>query len=83
MRPPPDDPDKRCLQCHGQAHIAELNPAERVWLALKDALAWRTFDDVLALQEAVAVHVEGLEASTLQSLTAYPYLSPILHAQTP
>lgn len=64
-------------------YAPELNPAERVWLALKDALAWRTFDDVLALQEAVAVHVVGLEASTLQSLTAYPYLSPILHAQTP
>jgi len=61
-------------------YAPELNPAERVWLALKDALAWRTFDDVLALQEAVAVHVEGLEAATLQSLTAYPYLSPILHA---
>ena len=62
-------------------YAPELNPAERVWLALKDALAWRTFDDVLALQEAVAVHVEGLEATTLQSLTAYPYLSPVLHAQ--
>lgn len=63
-------------------YAPELNPAERVWLALKDALAWRTFDDVLALQEAVAVKVEGLAAATLQSLTAYPYLSPLLHAQT-
>jgi cytochrome b subunit of formate dehydrogenase len=23
------DPDKRCLQCHGQAHIAEMHPVER------------------------------------------------------
>ncbi|MBL9120273.1 MAG: cytochrome b/b6 domain-containing protein [Phycisphaerae bacterium] len=26
----PDDPDKRCLQCHGQAHIGKLTPAERL-----------------------------------------------------
>lgn len=26
---PGADSDRRCLQCHGQAHIAELSPAER------------------------------------------------------
>ncbi|MCC6678516.1 MAG: hypothetical protein IT436_15380 [Phycisphaerales bacterium] len=38
-----DDTDRRCLQCHGQAHIGELGPAERrsmvgTWLE-KDAPA--------------------------------------------
>jgi cytochrome b subunit of formate dehydrogenase len=26
----PDNPDRRCLQCHGQEHIGTLNPEERL-----------------------------------------------------
>ena len=62
-------------------YAPELNPAERVWLALKDDLAWRLFEDLLALQDALAEHIEGLDAAALRSLTAYPYLIPALHAQ--
>jgi len=29
-QPPAADPDRRCLQCHGQEHIGKLNPAERL-----------------------------------------------------
>lgn len=62
-------------------YAPELNPAERVWLALKDSLAWRTFNNLRALQDALAVRIESLAAATLQSLTAYPYLTPALHAR--
>jgi hypothetical protein len=62
-------------------YAPELNPTERVWLALKDTLAWRPFDKLSALQEALAVSLEALDAPSLQSLTTYPYLIPALHAQ--
>jgi len=61
-------------------YAPELNPTERVWLAVKDTLAWRIFEDVLALQDALAERIEGFDPATLQSLTAYSYLSPILYA---
>ena len=37
----------------------ELNPTERVWLAVKNDLAWRLFEDVLTLQDALAERIEG------------------------
>jgi len=58
----------------------ELNPAERVWLAVKDGLAWRCFDDLLALQDTLAQRIQGLDADTLRSLIAYPYLMAAIHA---
>lgn len=61
-------------------YAPEVNPCERVWLAVKDELAWRTFDDVLALQDALAAIIEALDADALQSLTAYPYLMAAIHA---
>lgn len=38
----PDDPNKRCFNCHAQEHIAKLNPAERLsmvgtWLGTEPA----------------------------------------------
>jgi transposase len=61
-------------------YAPELNPAERVWLAVKDGLAWRCFDDLLTLQDALAEHIEALDPDTLRSLIAYPYLVNTLHA---
>lgn len=61
-------------------YAPEVNPCERVWLAVKDELAWRTFDDVLALQAALAAIIEALDLDALQSLTAYPYLMAAIHA---
>jgi len=62
-------------------YAPELNPCERVWLALKDDLAWRCFADVSALQDALALTLAALTPDALQSLTAYPYLTLALYAQ--
>lgn len=62
-------------------YAPELNPVERVWLAIKDDLAWRCFDDLHALQAALAPIIEGLDADTLRSLIAYPYITDAIHAR--
>lgn len=61
-------------------YAPELNPAERVWRTLKDALAWRCFADLAALQTYVVQVVEAWTASMLQSLTAYPFIIEALNA---
>ena len=58
----------------------ELNPCERVWLAVKDHLAWHCFDDLLALQDPLAEFLKVYDASAFQSLIAYPYLTHAIHA---
>jgi len=64
-------------------YAPELNPAERVWQHVKDGLAWRCFDDLLALQDALVPIIEGLDTETLRSLAAYPYLTAALDALAP
>jgi transposase len=61
-------------------YAPELNPAERVWRALKDALAWQCFADLTALQAQVVRVVEAWTAEMLQSLTAYPFIMDALNA---
>lgn len=61
-------------------YAPELNPCERVWLALKDDLAWRCFDDLLPLQDALATRIEGYDPAHFQSLIAYPYITRAIHA---
>lgn len=61
-------------------YAPELNPAERVWRALKDALAWQCFADLAALQTQVVRVVEAWTAQMLQSLTAYPFIMGALNA---
>lgn len=61
-------------------YAPELNPCERVWLAVKDRLAWRSFDDLAARQDHLATIIEGFEPAALQSLIAYPYLTDAIHA---
>lgn len=56
------------------AYAPELNPCERVWQAIKDRLAWRTFPDLVALQDTVADLFAGYEDDTFASLVAYPFL---------
>jgi hypothetical protein len=46
-------------------YAPELNPAERVWRALKDALAWQCFVDLAALQARVVTIMEALKALPL------------------
>lgn len=61
-------------------YAPELNPAERVWRALKDTLAWQCFDDLAALQAHVVQVVQAWTAEVLQSLTAYPFIMNALNA---
>jgi transposase len=61
-------------------YCPELNPIERVWRDLKDALAWRQFTDLEAQQDDLGDLLRAYEASTLQTLTGYPYLVEATYA---
>jgi transposase len=58
----------------------ELNPIERVWRDLKDALAWLHFTTLEAQQAYIGDLLQAYPASTLQSLTRYAYLVEAVHA---
>ncbi len=58
----------------------ELNPIERVWRAVKDALAWKQFTEVDALQHYVGELRGSDDAVALQSLTAYAYFVEAVNA---
>ena len=66
-----------------EPYAPELNPAERVWQALKDQLAWRCFANLAELQTAVVAIVRDWEAEMLRSLTAYPYIMAAVNALAP
>jgi hypothetical protein len=57
-----------------------LNPIERVWRDLKDALAWLPFPSLDVQQDYIAHLLAGYEAATLQALTRYTYLLEAIHA---
>jgi transposase len=61
-------------------YCPELNPIERVWRDLKDALAWLHFPNLEAQQDYIADLLQAYEAATLQSLTSYPYFVEAIHA---
>ncbi len=58
----------------------ELNPIERGWRDLKDALAWLQFPTLEVQQDYIATLLRAYEAATLQSLTGYPYLVEAIYA---
>ncbi len=64
-------------------YAPELNPAERVWQALKDVLAWHCFTDLAALQARVIELVQAWDAELLRSLTAYPCIMDAINALSP
>ncbi len=64
-------------------YAPELNPAERVWEALKDELAWGCFADLAALQARVVAIVQTWDAAMLRSLTAYPFIMDAINALSP
>ncbi len=64
-------------------YAPEVNPAERVWQALKDALAWQCFRDLAHLQARVGQIVRGWDADLLRSLTAYPFMMDAINALPP
>jgi DDE superfamily endonuclease len=65
-----------CLPPDGPA----LNPIERVWRALKDALAWLQCTNLEAQQADSGDLLRASQASTLQSLTRYAYWVEAIHA---
>ena len=58
----------------------ELNPIERVWRDLKDAMAWLQFPDREAQQVYVGDLLLTYEAPTRQALTRYAYLVEAIKA---
>jgi transposase len=66
-----------------EPYAPELNPAERVWQALKDELAWQSCADLAALQARVVAIVESWDATMLRSLTAYPFIMDAINALSP
>jgi putative transposase len=61
-------------------YCPELNPIERFWRDLKDDLAWVQFTDLDAQQVYVGALLQAYEASTLQTLTGYPYFVEAINA---
>ena len=64
-------------------YAPELNPAERVWQARKDALAWACFRDLAHRQARVVEVVQAWDPDRLRSLTAYPFILDALNALFP
>jgi transposase len=64
-------------------YAPELNPAERVWEALKEELAWACVADLAALQAQVVAIVQTWDAELLRSLTAYPFIMDAINALSP
>lgn len=58
----------------------EVNPAERVWQALKTALAWQRFDSLAALRDELVRLVRTYDHAAFQSLTSYPYILDAINA---
>ena len=61
-------------------YCPELNPIERVWRDLKDALAWLHFAHLEGQQDDVAELLRTYANATLQALTGYPDLVEAIHA---
>jgi transposase len=64
-------------------YCPELNPIERVWRDLKDALAWQQFTDLDAQQAYVGNLLRAYDGPTLHALTGYPYLVEAIYALFP
>jgi hypothetical protein len=58
----------------------ELNPAERVWEAMRSKLAWQHFAHMDALEDELVALVHQYTPATLKTLAGYPYLLEAYHA---
>lgn len=58
----------------------EVNPCERVWQAIKAAIAWKPFATLDALRQRLLTVFQGYTTTMLQSLTGYPYFVNAVHA---
>ena len=58
----------------------ELNPVERIWLALKSNLAWLCLPSLSTLQDRLQLTLNSFSLSDFQSLSAFPFISTALHS---
>lgn len=58
----------------------EVNPCERVWQAIKAAIAWEPFATLDALRQRLITVFQAYTTTMLQSLTGYPYFVAAVHA---
>ena len=58
----------------------EVNPCERVWQALKTAIAWESFADLNTLRQRLVAVFRSHTSTMLQSLTGYPYFVEAVNA---
>lgn len=58
----------------------EVNPCERVWQAIKTAIAWEPFADLDALRQRLVAVFQSYTDTMLQSLTGYPYFVNAVNA---
>jgi putative transposase len=68
------------VPCVLPPYCPELNPIERVWRDLKDALAWQQFINVETQQDYVGHLLRAYDAPTLQSLTGNASLVDAINA---
>ena len=61
-------------------YAPEVNPCERVWQALKSAIAWEYVADLDALRQRLADVVAAHTDESLCSLTSYPYFVAAVNA---
>jgi len=58
----------------------ELNPIERFWQAMKEKVAWLTFDTLDPLRDRVKERLAEFSLRQLQSLTGYSYILQALQS---
>jgi len=62
------------------AYSPEVNPCERVWQAIKAAIAWEPFATLDALRQRLVAVFQAYTTTMLQSLTGYTYFVDAVHA---
>ena len=55
-------------------HCPELNPIERVWLFLKQHLAWQNCPSLDQLRQLLASELEAIAPERIASLTSYTFI---------
>ena len=63
-------------------HCPELNPIERVWLFLKQHLAWQNCPSLEQLRQLVASELEAIAPERIASLTSYTFILEALFGAT-
>lgn len=64
-------------------YAPELNPVERIWLALKSKLAWLTLPSRAALQHKIEHTLLSFSDLDFHSLSAFPFISHALNSPLP